>query len=210
MINSKIYFIGITLTFLGPFTYGQQDQSKLQITFGTSASLQDKRPPRSGIEDHGLDYDFALSIQSTIAKNKSFFIYAGVGYSKYISTFTRPFNQGFINGALTSEGRHIKNYTIDRIITPFSADFRLNEKKAHYFNLMLLPSVNFRKAIIDLTEEKKFNKWRVEMNGLELNPGIGTKIRNRLCLQLKSTIFNGRLDTHNPLKVWFSLRFSLD
>jgi len=244
--GSKIKNIMKTITILFSFfflftfntTFAQNFWSNTSLTAGFAFSNQDRRlfefPNQEEIiaaEDSKRDYEYNLSLQKSIIQSNLLQIDVGIGYNESKFTFSRPFDHGvFYKGLPTNELRFIKRYTINKLILPISNNFYLTKKQSIFLSLNIVPAIAFRKSAKGFS--KKEIKWDLELNSLELYPGLGVKLNKRMWVtaqyrwlyinKLDEVIFNYLLfyqrdpaflrkkyDDYNPFKLWFTVSYAL-
>ncbi len=237
-IITIVFFLYFILLFPDS-SFCQKFLNNTFLTGGFSFSNQDRRlfnfPGAAGVierEDSKFDYEYNVFLQKRVLQFNNFQTSAGIGYSEFNSTFSRPFAHAALNGVFTKELRKIKKYTINKFILPVSSSFFLNEKQSIYLNFNILPAIAFKKSAKDLSFEKTETKWEWKFNAFELYPGIGVKVISRIWLtanyrlfyiyKIDEVIFNDLLfnekdpeflqkdyDTYNPFKLWFTVSYAL-
>ena len=176
------------------------------------------------------DYDLTLYLDKKVLKYGPLQLHAGIGYAETNTLFSRPFAHSALNGGTSKELRYIKRYTINKLIFP--ASFNINIGKL-YLYLLAIPAIGFRKSIGDNDGEgRRFTKWQFAYNSIEINPGIGFHLLDRMQVSLSyrkfyfheidNVIFNSvlfyepypeflqqKVDTHNPFKMWLTVGYRL-
>ncbi len=239
MKTITIFFFLYFTVLLSTYSFCQKFLDHTFITAGVAVSEQDRRlfyfPGAEGVlqrEDSKRDYEYNFSLQKNILRFSLFQMSAGLGYSEYTSTFSRPFAHAALNGGLTRELRFIKRYTINKLIFPISNHLFLAKKQSIFLSFNIVPAIAFRKSAKDLDYKKRETKWDLALNSLALYPGLGVKLNPRMWVtaqyrwlyinKLDEVIFNQTLfyqrdpeflrkkyDDYNPFKVWFTVSYAL-
>ncbi len=207
---------------VGGVALGEQDRRLFKFP---QAERLLKRNPKK------LDYDLILYVEKRVFKWSFLQINAGIGYAENNTSFGRPFAHSKLNGGNTYEQRYIKKYTINKLVLPFVTKVSLGK---FYLRLCALTNINFRKSVLvnSYIPGKRFTKYKMEWNSLEINPGLGFNINSRLQIALScralyfnkvdDVIFNYALlrdqnhpflqqkaDTYNPFKMWLTVGYKL-
>ncbi len=233
----KNIFAFILFLFIFNTSFCQKFWDHTFLTSGFAFSDQDRRlfefPNQEEIiaaEDSRYDYEYNLVLQKKIVMLGKFQTSVGLGFSTYNSTFSRPYEHSAINGGNDLFLRFIRRYTIDKLIFPISNTLFLNRKQSIFLEFNIIPALAFRKSVKRISE--RHTKWELEVNSLELYPGLGVKLNKRMWVtaqyrwlyinKLDEVIFNQTLfyqrdpeflrkkyDDYNPFKVWFTVSYAL-
>ena len=206
------------------------------ITGGAAFGSQDRRlfdfPPAERLlarEPKRLDYDLAFYLEKRFLRYKNLELNAGIGYAESNTLFGRPFDHSALNGGYTKELRHIKKYTINKLILPVANKIYIRN---FYLQIILLPTISFKKSAVDKILNKTVTKRQFDWNSLEINPGIGIELWRRLQLSLNCRLFyfseidevkfnsivfsepypeflQQKVDTYNPFKMWLTVGYKL-
>lgn len=240
--SAIMYLKYLLLTLLSLFILlqnlcGQGIWNNIAVVGGVALSHQDRRlfdfPPAERIlalEPKRLDRDLILYVEKSVFKYGSLHLDAGIGYAESNTSFGRPFDHIRLNGLHTYELRYVKKYTINKLVLPISSRWYIRKL---YLQVVVLPTIGFRKSIVDnWGSDKRFTKKQLKWNGLEINPGMGFQLGNRLqiCLnyrglnfhEIDEVIFNYSLlrdqnheffkqkaDKYNPFKMWLTVGYKL-
>lgn len=234
-----LYIINVLYFILGMQTpiYCQNFWNNTFLTGGIALSEQDRRlfefPLQDIIlerEDDKFDYEYNITLQKRVARLGRMETRAGIGYAAFTNTFSRPFDHSVINGGNDLFLRFLKRYTINKLVFPVSNNFYLTRNQAVFLNFNILSAISFRKTVKHHTA--RYTKWELELNSLELYPGLGVKLNPRMQLaahyrwvyiyKLDEVIFNHLLfyerdpeflqkeyDNYNPLKIWVTASYAL-
>ena len=181
----------------------------------------------------GTDVQYAFGINTNIFSHESWSVYFGLGSTKEINTFRRPFDHCYFTGnSCTLILRTTDRYENDLLLAPLEIryDFFPSNKYSIVINLQFLSSFNIHKKVLTPSRRATFEKSVSEFYSLEVNPGIGVRFLDRFSLnmhyrawQLKNVdevIFYGilfdnydapdnKFETYNPRKIWLSLRYEI-
>lgn len=170
---------------------GQSFLNHTSIVGGVALSAQDRRSfSRSGKltttlpENNKIDYDLILYAEKLVFKYRFLQITGGFGYAEHNTLLSRQFNQQEF-GSFTQDIKYIKFYTINKLIFPISSKFYLNKNGRFYLQLSTLPALGFRKNVFHMSQGKKLTKWLLDLNGLEINPGIGFNLTRKLQINIQ-------------------------
>jgi hypothetical protein len=217
--------------------HAQAITQNLSLHAGFAYSEQDRRQFPGGndithleISRH-VDQELNIFLQKRLFRSLCFETHVGLGVSQFETTFRRPFKHSEINGGLTKELRYVRKYTVNKLILPISNAVFLTPKRLLYISFSAIPAFGFRKSVIS-TSGIRNQKWEVNFSSLELYPIIGLRLAEGVWLSTQYRIYNinridevifyhhflyengsGKLqqnyDTYNPVKLWFTLGYSL-
>ncbi len=184
-------------------------------------------------ENTELDWEANIFMQREWLLSKRLGFNAGVGYSQYHSYFSRPYDKAALTGAriITLEGTYVGHYRIDRLSTPISINCYLTKKRTLFVNLLASSYFNLKKKMKDKVFDRKYKRWNFQFNGIEINPGLGFKLKKLTfqcnyrwfnLVRLDRVIFDSSLfnypnppflqkkyDDYNPTKISFTVGYSL-
>jgi len=177
------------------------------------------------------NYQYAFILNTNFYTYKSWAFHLGVGYTKEINTFRRPFDHCFFTGTpCTYILLRMDRYENDLLLFPLDISYDLIpfEKFGISFNLQFLPSINFFKYLKS-GERVPYEKSVFDFYALEFNPGIGFMFFDRVSVNLNYRVFQLKnvdeviiyptlfddynapdgFETYNPRKIWLSLRYEI-
>jgi hypothetical protein len=244
-MQKLIFIIFMTVSCLLK-SYAQSFWQNTYLSGGVALSLQDRRlfdyPGKNGLlerEKDFLDFNYNISIQTTIFSMSKFHSNIGMGYSLFTSTFSRPFSKSLINGGLSLEARFVGIYSIHKIVFPIYSQYILNKEKNIYINFNLIPAIEFNRTITDNNlpgnfpaNRKTYTKFEWEFNSLSCNLGFGARASKRLNadmsfrllhinrvdkITLNEALFMGNIpeqfqkkfEFYNPFQLMFSVNYIL-
>ncbi len=224
------------------FTFNLSAQSffkNTRLSVGFAVQAQDRRlfdlSGRADIikrEDSKLDYEYNILFQKPIMQYKRFMITTGLGYSQWISRFSRPFDHLRILRLKSGDerGRYIGNYHIHKMMVPVTTRLYIDQKSIFHAQISTLLAISFNRIITEKTIDKTYSRWEFTPHSVEINPGIGIILWKKFELnlnyrvlyvsELDNVIFNSILfkeddpeflqqktDTYNPFKLWLSVGY---
>lgn len=154
--NAQNFWKDVTLS--AGFAMSEQDRRLFQYS---------SRIQVLSAENQHLDYDIGLFLEKPIVKSHFFEIKTGLGYSRFISRFSRPFDHHALGGSDLFL-RALERYHIDKIIVPTSATIYFGKKRTIFVDSYAIPSIAFRKGLDDFRARQSkeglddFSRWKLE------------------------------------------------
>ena len=205
-------------TIVGGIVLGEQDRRLFDYPHAKSIVER---------EDQKIDYDLTLYVDKIALRYCFLQLNAGVGYAQSNTFFSRPFNHSVLNSG-GEDIRHIRRYSIKKLIIPISGKILIGKL---YLQIIAIPAVSFNKTVIDM-DLKKLAKRQFTLNSLEINPGLGFQLSDKIQIsisyrlfylhEIDKVIFNNllfyeshpeflqqKVDTYNPFKMWLTVGYKL-
>ena len=238
-MQSIKYTLLILVLWAVPTSYlaGQNFWRNTNIVGGAALGEQDRRlftyiftEKLLAREPNKKDYGLSLYLEKQIIRYGPLQLDAGIGYAESNTLFGRPFSHIELNGPHTYEIRFIKRYTINKLILPISGKVYIGKL---YLQFSALPAISFRKSAIAEISKRRFTKWQLAWNSLEVNPGLGFQFSDRVQMSISyrwlyfnevdEVLFNyvlfdynydfnllhQKVDTFNPFKMWLTVGYKL-
>lgn len=140
MIKIKKYaLLLVILVFISEQTDAQNFRKDVTLSAGFAMSEQDRRLFQnssririSSSEEQNLDYNINLFLEKPITSTPFFEIKTGLGYSRFINKFSRPFDHHILGGR-DFFLRFLRRYYIDKMIFPTSATIYFGKKESCFY-----------------------------------------------------------------------------
>ncbi len=228
-----ILFILLLLAAWPAHLFGQNIWRNIYVVGGGALSEQDRRlfqylfaQKILNNEPKKLDYDLTLYLNKNIVRYGPTQLDIGIGYAETNIFFGRPYNHFEVGGPHTYDVRYIKKYTINKLVAPISGKINIGK---FYLQLSALPAFCVRKSVSEIWN-KRLTKWQFNWNSLEINPGLGFQVSQRLEVSFSYRwlfynevdkvkfyfllddaydleILHQKTDTYNPFKMWLTVGY---
>lgn len=182
-------------------SFAQNLLNNTSFSIGYGIQQQDRRlfdfPPRFErevvpLEESIVDQSFSIQLNKKIISTRKFSVKFGLGYNRFVSKFTRPFNHHYFRESeRESILLYIDSYTKQQIQSPVEVSYIIPfEKSSVGVNLLILPHYNFHKKVVTTWSKENIHKqFEFSFDGIEVNPGISYQV-NRVSFNLHYRLFN--------------------
>ena len=236
-----LFFIAFFVldSMVGQDTISFRNSHKLIFSIDFGIQKHDKRlyhwPKNSAIsilaktpKDYGT-HQWSISLLKKIGNLRNIEVQGGLGVSRELATFYRPFNQNYG----LKFGSYVIRYT-DRFSqvlfqTPIKFGYNLFGGAQMAFNVGLLPQFNFFTKANHSTDEinyQPYTWWGFHFYSVEINPEIEfslwrlhfsikyrffqfKKIDPILFWTTSTYVIEKKYETYNPFKLWLSIGYEL-